>query len=62
MNFSNISLVQNQILCILVFCNSAYVLCIFTFLCFLCVHSMLFCMKVHFLVFSVLLCFSFVPH
>jgi len=26
MNFSNISLVQNKILCILVFCNSAYFL------------------------------------
>ena len=30
-NFSNISLFQNKILCILVLCNSVYFLCIFTF-------------------------------
>jgi len=34
MNFSNISLVQNKILCILVFCNSVNFLCIFTFFVF----------------------------
>jgi len=62
MNFSNKSLVQNKILCILVFCNSVYFLCIFTFSYFPCTHSMLFGMNVHFLFFSVLLCFSFLPH
>jgi len=61
-NFTNISLIQNKILCILVFCNSVYFLCIFTFSYFLCAHSMHFSMKVRFLVSSVLLCFSFVPH
>ena len=58
MNCSNISLVQNKILCILAFCNSVYFLSIFTY--FLCAHAMLFGMKVHFLVFSGLFCFSFV--
>ena len=57
MNVSNISLVQNKILCILVFCNSVYFLCIFTFSYFLCAHSMLFSMKVFLLFFSV--CFVF---
>jgi len=42
MNFSNISLVQNELLCIVVFCNSPYFLCTFTFSYFLCAHSMLF--------------------
>jgi len=55
-------LFRTKLLCILVFCNSVYFLCVFTFSCFLCAHSMLFGMKVHFLVFSVLLCFSFVPN
>ena len=41
MNFSNISLVQNKILCILVFCNSAYFLWTITFSNFLCAHSVL---------------------
>ena len=49
---------DNQILSILVFCNSAYFLCIFTFSYFLCAHSALFCMKVHILVFF-LFCFVF---
>jgi len=57
MNFSNISLVQNKILCILVFCNSANFLCIFTFSYFLCAHSMFLGMKVHLLFISVLLFF-----
>ena len=56
MNSSNISLVQ--ITKYWVFRNSAYFLCIFTFSYFLCAHSMLFCMKVHFLVFF-LFCFVF---
>jgi len=55
MNFSNISLVQNKILCILVFCNSVDLLCIFTFSYFLCAHSMFFVMKVVFFLF----CFVF---
>jgi len=62
MNFSNISLVQNKMLCILVFCNSVYFLCISTFSYFLCAHSMLFGMEVDFLFVSVLVCFYFVPH
>ena len=41
MNFSNISLVQNKILCVLVFCNSAYFLWTFTFSIF-CVHILRF--------------------
>ena len=57
MNFSNISLVQNKILCILVFCNSVYFLCIFTLSYFLRAHSVLFSMKVHLLFF--LFCFGF---
>ena len=39
------SLVQNKILCILVFCNSVYFLCVFTFSYFLCAYSMLSGMK-----------------
>ena len=55
MNFSNISLVQNQILCILVFCKSAYFLGIFTFSYCLCAHSMLFGISTPFVFF----CFAF---
>ena len=54
---TNISLVQNKILCILVFCNSAYFLWTFAFSYFLCAHSMLLGIKVHPLFFSVLLFF-----
>ena len=57
MNFSNISLVHNKILCILVFCNSAYILCIITSSYFLRAHSMLFGIWLHLLFFSVLLFF-----
>jgi len=35
MSFSNISLIQNNLLWVLVFCNSVNFLCIFTFLSFL---------------------------
>jgi len=56
--FPIISLVQNKILRIVVFCNYAYFLCIFTFSYLLCAHSMLFGIWVHLLFFSVLLfCF-----
>ena len=57
MNFSNISLVQNKILCILVFCNSAlFFVCIYFFVFSVCILYA-FRHKVHFLFFSVLLCF-----
>ena len=59
MNFSNISLVRNKILCILVFCNSAYFLWTHTFSYFLCAHSMLFGMKVHLLSFFCFALFFF---
>jgi len=59
MNFSNISLVQNKMLCILVFCNSAYFLWTHTFSYFLCAHSMLFGMKVHLLSFFCFALFFF---
>jgi len=51
----------NQILCILVFCNSAYFLYIFTFSYFLCAHSMLFGISTPF-VFFCFAFFSFVLH
>jgi len=56
MNFSNISPVQNKILCILVFCNS-FIFCVYYFFIFLGAHSMLFSMKYTFCFF--LFCFVF---
>jgi len=48
---------SNKLLLILVFCNSAYFLCVFTFSYFLCAYSMLFGMKYTFCFF--LFCFVF---
>ena len=57
MNFSNSSLVQNKILCILAFCNSVlFIVCIYLFLFSVCIFYA-FRYEVHFLFFSVLLCF-----
>ena len=67
MNFSNISLVHNKILCILVFCNAVLFSVCSTFSYFLCAHSTLFGMKYTFylFIFFVFFCFalfSSVPH
>ena len=57
MNFSNISFVQNKILYILVFCNSVlFFVCIYFFAFSVCIFYA-FRHEVHFLFFSVLLCF-----
>jgi len=57
LNFSNISLVQNKVLCILVFCNSVLFFVRIYFFAFSVCMLYAFRHEVHFLFFSVLLCF-----
>jgi len=59
MNYSNISLIKNKILCVLVFCNFVlfFMYRIFTLMSFFFAHPILFSMKVHSILF--LLCFDF---